>query len=500
MSKKESYSQILKSTSIMGGAAGISLIFGIIRTKFAAVLIGTTGIGLLAGYAAIQGVVNTLAGLGIQSSAVRDIVLAVSSGDQQRIAKTITTLRRICWLTGLFGASATIALSGFLSQLTFNSTKYSFEIALIGIVVLLGNLSGGQMALIQGMRQIADLAKVQLITGVVGTLGSICFYFWLGFEGILPAMILISLTQLITSWFFARRLQFPTVYLSWGECFRNASNMTQLGLSFMWSALMVSLVAYVANILIAHKINLVSVGVYSAAFSLSGIFANFILNAMAADYFPRLTSSVSHNKSLSPLVNQQTEIGVLLAIPGLLVMLTLSPWIIKLFYTAEFLGATELLQWFILGCLGKVISHPISFIMLAKGKSNIYLLSETFFNILHVVLIVTGLALFGLEGVAIAFFVLYLLYILAMYFVAKHLVGFKWSTTSRKILIKFVIFLLLVFSIVKFLPLWPATIFAGFISIIISIECLGELIKRVGRDHRIVVFILKFPGLKLLFN
>ncbi len=84
------------SSSIMGGAAGVNLLLGMIRTKFAAVLIGTTtGVGLLASFTAIQGIVGTLAGLGIQSSALREIAAAVGQGDEQAIGRVVLTPRSI---------------------------------------------------------------------------------------------------------------------------------------------------------------------------------------------------------------------------------------------------------------------------------------------------------------------------------------------------------------------------------------------------------------------
>lgn len=62
------------------------------------------------------------------------------------------------------------------------------------------------------------------------------------------------------------------------------------------------------------------------------------------------------------LVNEQTEIGLILAVPGMPATLTLAPWIIHLFYTGEFLPASELSQWFILECLGRVLSWPLGFV------------------------------------------------------------------------------------------------------------------------------------------
>jgi len=85
----------------MGGAAGINLLLGMVRVKFAALLIGATGVGLNASFTAVQGLVGTVAGLGIQSSAVREITTAVGKNDEQAIGRAVLTLRRVCWLTGL---------------------------------------------------------------------------------------------------------------------------------------------------------------------------------------------------------------------------------------------------------------------------------------------------------------------------------------------------------------------------------------------------------------
>ena len=85
MSTERSYAQILKASSIMGGAAGIKMLLGMLQVKFAAVLIGTAGVGLIASFTALQGLISGLAGLGIQSSAVREIAAAVGKGDQDAI-------------------------------------------------------------------------------------------------------------------------------------------------------------------------------------------------------------------------------------------------------------------------------------------------------------------------------------------------------------------------------------------------------------------------------
>lgn len=498
MSANKSYAQILKASSIMGGAAGINLLLGMVRVKFAAVFIGATGVGLNASFGALQGLIGTLAGLGIQSSAVREIAAAVGTNDEQAIGRAVLTLRRICWLTGLAGMAAMALLSPLLSQLTFGHRGYALDIAALSLVILFGNLSGGQMALIQGMRRIGDMARANIVGAVFGTLAAIGFYASLGLRGIVPTLLAVSAFQLVLSWHFARKLPVPKVELTWRQTFAEANGMVRLGLVFMANGFMGSAVTYITIALITQYEGTQAVGLYSAAFALSGMFVNFVLGAMGADYYPRLTAVAHEKAAMSRMVNEQTEISLLLALPGLLATMALAPWILQLFYTHEFLGAVDLLQWFILGCMGRVISWPLGFVMLALGKGKWYLLTENSFNILHVALVALGLHLLGIEGVAVGFFVMYLGYILAVYLVCRHLISFAWSPACRRIAFFGLPILIATFIACRSLPLWAASALGLVFTVVVSGYCLRGLAQRVGPGHRIVRAAAKLPGGKYL--
>ncbi len=497
VTQKNSYANILRSSSIMGGAAGINILLGMVRVKFASVLIGTTGIGLMASLTSIQGLVGTLFGLGIGSSAVREVAGAVGRQDDKAIGTAVRVLRRISWLTGLAGMAAMMLFSPLLSQLTFGSNAYIYDIAALGLVILFGNIAGGQMALIQGMRRIGDIARVNIIGAIFATVAAIGFYTWLGLRGIVPALVSIAAMQLAISWYFARRGPVPPVVLGWRQTFSEAGGMVRLGLVFMWTGLLSAGVSYLTVWLITEQIGLQAVGLYSAAFNLSGIFVNFVLNAMGADYYPRLTGVAHDKKAMTRMVNEQTEIGLLLAVPGLLATMALAPWIIQIFYTKEFLPAAELLQWFILGCLGRVISWPLGFVMIALGKGRMYLLIESSFYIIHMVLIALGLHLFGIVGVAIAFVLMYAGYILAVYAVSRVLIGFRWSSGASVIaLLTLPGFIATLIAAIK-LPLWPATIIGLMLTLFVSMFCLRGLVSRIGIGHSAYRFLLKVPGFKM---
>ena len=493
-----SYGPILKSTSLIGGAHAINLFMNMVRVKFAAVLIGPVGLGLLGNFLAVQGLVTTLAGFGIQSSAVRDIAEAISENNPEKVGQTILALRRVCWLSGLLGGAVTCILSPLLSQWSFGSGAYTVQIAWLALVIFFGNLTGGQIAIIQGMRRIGDLARVQIFGAAGGTVITIVAYIWLGIEGIIPAILLTAIVQYGISWQFARLIPVPAVRASWRKSFAEAGGMARLGFVFMWNGLSGSVVLILTRAWITQDLGFAAVGLFGAAFGLSGMLINFILSAMGADYYPRLTE-VSHDPTaMTRMVNQQTEVGLLLAIPGLLATLGLAPWLMQLFYSGEFRPAVGLLQWFVLGCLGRVISWPLGFVMLALNKTHLFFIVETLFNAVHLVLIWFGLRLASLDGVAMAFLGLYFLYTGAVYLLCVQLIGFKWSVSIMKL---FVILLPVVaagFIGARLLPIWPATALGLVTTVASSLYCLLTLIQRIGTNHRFVRYLCQIRGLHLV--
>ncbi len=484
----------------MGGSAGIVMLLGMLRIKFTALIIGSNGVGLLAGFTAIQGFISTIAGIGLQSSAVREITTAISQGDDQSFGRIILSLRRICFLSGLLGMIIIMALSPWISSLTFNSEEYILDIAALGIVVLLANMTNAYQAILQGMRHISEMAKANIYGSIIATVSSIGFLYFLGIRGIIPSLIGISAINFTIIWFILRGLSLPQVRLTWMQTYREASTMIKLGLVYMWNGLMLSAVSYLTITLISREADFHAVGLYSAAFGLSGLFVNFVLGAMGADYYPRLISERNNKEALNRLANEQIEIALLLATPGLLATLSLGSWALEIFYSQEFLAATELLQWFVLGCLCRVISWPLGFIIMALGEKRWYLLTETIFNIIHLTLILLGLKLFGVEGVAIAFLLSSFLYIVSVYLVCNHLTGFNWSIPCRHLALRTILIFIITYLLCRNLKNWQATFFGIFITLTISIICLQEIINRVEIGNRFLTIIFKIPGIKLLFK
>ena len=431
--QKDSYGQILRSSSIIGGAQGINYLIAMVRTKLVAVLLGPSGVGLVGLYVSATGLVGTISGLGLDSSGIREVAEAYGSGDPERVARTVKTLRRICWITGIIGWGLTAALSYFLSLWAFGSPERAWAIALLGGTIFLSAVSGGRTALIQGTRRIGDLARLNVLGAGAGTVVAAGLYAWLGEKGIVPVLMVTAAINLGFSWWFARRIQIVRVTQNWTETLANSKRLVTLGAAFMYGALLAAILGLAIRALIVRRLGLDANGIYQAAWGISGMFAGFIIGAMGTDFYPRLTAVAHDDQQVNRLVNEQIEIGILLALPGLLGTLAFAPWIMRVFYSVKFLPAAGLLPWLAVGIFGQVITFPLGFIQRAKGRAAWVLVSQTHLNLLNLVLALVLIRAYGVIAAAWAFALATYIHGLVVFGIARRLSRFAWTAPSARL-------------------------------------------------------------------
>jgi PST family polysaccharide transporter len=503
MTKSEqSYGQILKSSSIIGGSQGINYVVGMLRTKLVAMLLGTYGVGLVGLYIAATNLVASLTGLGLGSSGVREVAEAHSSGDTAGLARTVTTLRRACWVTGLIGWIATLALAYPLSLWTFKPEERSPErttaIALLGITVLFGAVSGGQTALLQGTRRIGDLARINVLGVVAGTVIAVALYAWLGERGIVPVLIVTAAVNLGFSWWFSRKVPVAPQPMRWKDTWRDSKRLLQIGVAFMFSGLFTAAAALGIRAVIVRDLGIDDNGIYQGAWGISGMFAGFVLNAMGTDFFPRLTAAANDNAQVNRLVNEQTEIGVLLALPGLLATLAFAPWAMRFFLTAKFVPGAELLPWFVLGVFGQVISWPMGFTLAAKGAARWYVLVELTANVLRLGFSVVLLRWVGLWGTALAIPLLYLVHTLLLLWICHRLTRFRWSPGALKLLLISAVLVVAGFAAQKWVPGYRGMAVGAVLTTMACLLSMRGIVFRLGPNHRLVQMASKIPGFRTL--
>ena len=491
-----SYRQILRSSSIIGGAQAINYVVALLRVKVVAVLLGPTGVGVIGLYTSATSLLGTVTGMGLQGSAVRAIAQADGKDDPQAVARTIRMLRRLVWATGLMGWLASLALAVPLSRWMFQSTEHAWALALLGGMLLLGAVSNGQLALLQGLRRIGDIARVQVLAAVLNTAVTIGLYAWLREDGIVPVLLANAAVTLLCSWWFARRIDVQEVSMNWSQAVAEAKPLLGLGAAMMWSGVLVVSLDLYTRTLISREWGVDAAGIYQAAWALSGLFAGFVLGAMGTDFYPRLTAAIHDRHAATRAVNEQTEIGILLALPGLLATLVFSKWAIWLLYSSQFAPAADVLVWMVLGVYGRVLSWPMGFIQLALGAGRWFAATEAIFLAIQALLVTWLVPRHGVIGAAYAFAVCYALYTMGMAWVGHRLIGFRWSPAVLRMMLVSGTLVALALAANRLLADIPAMAVGGALLMTGGLWCLRGLAARLGHEHRIVRWVQRVPGMR----
>ena len=261
---KDSYGQIVQSSSIMAGSASVTMLMSLARMKMAALFIGSAGVGLVSVLSNLQLLISTLSGLGLQTSAVREIADALGRGDHLAATRKVQTIRKISLLTGVVGMLATISLGGVLSVITFGNSDYTIDISMLGVTVLLLNLAGAHLATLQGMRRISSLAKVNALSAFAGTAITALLYYLFGLQAVAPSLVALSACQYFAARYFAFRVLWDVhTVVSWSEAYRTSGSLIKLGLALMWSSLVGQLSIVILNAYITSTEGLQSTGTVS---------------------------------------------------------------------------------------------------------------------------------------------------------------------------------------------------------------------------------------------
>lgn len=422
-----SYRQIFKATSLFGGVQVLQILFGLIRTKFVAILLGTTGVGIMNLLNAPLQLILSIAGLGITFSAVRDISEANESGDRIRISQTVTILRRWSWLAGILGTVVTIALAPLLSKWTFGNHEYTWAFVWLSVTMLLQIISNGQRSLIQATRRLKDLAKASIYGSLFGLFTAVPLYYYFGLKGIVPSLIITAITGLLLSWYFSNKIKIEPVKMSLTETVDSGRNMIKLGLVMTVTGIVGFLTGYILNAFISRNGGFDQVGLYNAGWSIIGQSTGLVFTAMATDYFPRLSSINRDESKVNILVNQQAEMVLFILAPIIILLIGAMPLVIRLLYTSAFLPVVIFANWMLLGIMLKGLVWPAGFIFPAKGNLKVFGIVEITAMLFNVIVNTLGYYFYGLEGLGISFVIGYIFGLSITLYYASTRFGFRYS-------------------------------------------------------------------------
>lgn len=444
-SKPSSYSQVLKSSILVGGAQVITILIGIVKNKMLAVLLGPYGMGILGIYTTLGTLICSIFNFGLGSSGVKQVSETYAEGDLAKYNFVIKRIRQLLIIGGIVTVLLMIALSNSLGKLSFGGDykqAYALGISILSGYVFFENLSTGEKAILQGKRQLKHLAKAQIIGSLIGALLSVVSIYFLRENGVALFLVATSLcTYLLLKKYNGKEEAVPSFKLTKGIQQEETKKLFFLGIAFVTTTLAGAAVSYIIRIIIVDLQGITGAGIYQAALSLANMSFNVVLMAMGTDFYPRLVTVASNNEMVKKTVNEQVDIALLVSLPILLALFIFAPLIVQIIYSSSFNSSIELIRMLATSCFLRVLCWPIGYIFIAKGANRLFVVTSIVWEVLHIPLIFVFAKHMGLGGIGISYIVDYLLVVAGSSILAYRYYKFRWS---KEVVQTFVISLILI--------------------------------------------------------
>ena len=212
--KDSSYLHILKYTALFGSVQGLSILAGIARNKLVAIILGPSGMGLLSLFNSSTKLISDSTNFGISMSAVKNISLAYDEGNEVLMAHQIKIIRSWSLATAVLGMMVCMLLSPLLNKWSFSWGNHTLHYILLSPVVALSAITGGEAAILKGLRRLRSLAVISLLNVVLALVITTPLYYVMGETGIVPSLVIIALLQCVLTIGYSWRLCPPRIQLS----------------------------------------------------------------------------------------------------------------------------------------------------------------------------------------------------------------------------------------------------------------------------------------------
>jgi PST family polysaccharide transporter len=169
---------------------------------------------------------------------------------------------------------------------------------------------------------------------------------------------------------------------------------------------------------IGAKLSWTQAGEWEAMWRLSSAYLMFFTSTLSVYFLPRL-AELKTPVEIRTEVKQCLKIILPFLIMSSVAVYLLRDLVIKILFSSEFLGIDQLFALQLTGDTFKIISWILAYVMLAKGLTFDFIISEIIFSFSFYFLIVLLLPKYGLLSTAIAHLINYVAYLIFVYAALK---------------------------------------------------------------------------------
>ena len=376
-------------------ATAARLIAGLVVIKLVAWFAGPEGVGKLGQFMSLMSVLAVLAGGGISAGIVKYV--AEYRHDAQRLSRLLAAALWYALCASCLMGCVALVLSRQMAVWLLGDLHYESLIRVLAVAQLGIAMVNYMLAVINGFMDVRRLAFIQVLGSAFSIVMVVWLSRWLHLYGALLALVVSQVLWLLVglpAWWRSPYFQRSMLRMHFDR------EMTLRLAAFSVMTITSALIPPVINIAVRNHLAVQfgweQVGYWQAVSKVSDAYLLFLTTAINIYYLPKLASTHNRDALVWELRNAYRYLLPAVAVLAVLVYV-LRDWVTRYLFSADFISANTLYGPQLVGDVIKIASFILSYVMLAKAMTRLFVISECVFALSYLALVYVFTAYFGLE-------------------------------------------------------------------------------------------------------
>lgn len=340
--------ELIDAFSLMSFRQLVSVLYGLIRSKLVAALLGPFGMGIVSQGTGLMRLLQQFTALGIGSGFVKLASKYHSQGESERLNRTISMALITFGVLGVAVVFAAHLAADQVAEWVFGSSEYRWFVVIIALASLFFVEFNFILRIFQAMLLWRDYVRAAVTGYVLSMFVMAGLVLW---GGILGAVLSIMATQaislLVALWVLHRNVV-EVENLHYWRFLPDKQAFQEVG-RFVGPLTMVSVlpmgVAVAVRSLIINTLGANDNGLYQVVWGISITYMGLVLVSLNAFGVPKISSQLEDKAEIIKVQNHELRLGLFVVVPLTIVLSSFREWWIPILYSASFMDAGNILVW-----------------------------------------------------------------------------------------------------------------------------------------------------------
>ena len=404
----------IKTSIYSAASTTISLLVKLITNKIIAVYLGTNGMFLIGQLKDFLKIGNTLGTMGIETGTVK--YSSELNEKENNFKDLLATSFKIHLFTSLiiialilvFYNYLTVSLSEEMSEMNNYFFKY-----ILCFSILSFSIQTFIMSVLNGLKKIKIFIFINILATIIS--GGVLIYLVVNYLtiGAYYALILSPIITLITGLIISLFLKpFKLNFLNSVFKLQHFKNLSNFSLMAIIAPLCLISATFIVRYYIYEEFDSNHAGSWEAMWRISAIYLLFLTTTFKFYLVPTFTNLENNSLKKEVFKIWKTTLPIIIIITlGVYISKDL---IINILFTSEFNLVNSLILFHLLGDIIKINCWVLGNILVAKAKTNHFILFQLEWSIIFVFLSIILVNIYGFVGLSIAYFITYIIHFLLL--------------------------------------------------------------------------------------